>query len=840
MAKIGGAFLLEWRHGQHRVFEGKEMFDQLSSFLAVNGFLPHGYCISWSPPLVLIYVISDLLIFLAYFSMPLAIIHFSRQRPDFPYTRLLWMFAAFIMACGATHLMGAIVLWLPLYPVEAFFKALTAGISVATAIMLWPLIPHAVKIPSLAQLRRVNEELQKQIVERQHVEEQLRQAKEVAEEGLQQERLMLAAIVEYSGDAIIGMTLDGQVTSWNRAAEKIFGYAAEEIIGRSVQILMPQGLAREKDILLTSVRGGLSVTQFETRRQCKDGRLIDVSITVSPVRDRAGKIIGASKITRDISESKKAEAMRLESESQLRTLMRSIPDLVWLKTPEGVYLSCNQRFEGLLGANEKALVGKTDYDFFERELADFFRANDKLAIERDEPSVNEEWLVFADGHRELVETTKTPIFDTQGALIGVLGIAHDITARKAADAELQQHREHLEVLVATRTAELEQAKAAAEAANLAKSAFLSNMSHEIRTPMNAIFGMVNLLRRGGVTPKQAERLDKIDAASEHLLGTINDILDLSKIEAGKMTIEALPVVVSSLLTNVSSMVTGRAQAKGLTLRIETETFPHHLQGDPNRLQQAMLNLATNAIKFTAKGGITLRASLLEETAASATIRFAVQDTGIGVTAEVLPRLFQSFEQADNSITRQYGGTGLGLAITRRLAQLMGGDAGADSTPGVGSTFWFTARLDKREVSGGVATQPATDAEHQLRQQCQGWRILIVDDEPVNLEVAQLFMEDSGLMVDTATDGVEAVRRARETPYAAILMDMQMPNLDGLEATRQIRQLPDYAEVPILAMTANAFVEDRTRCLEAGMNDFLVKPFNPDQLFSILYKWLAKK
>jgi two-component system sensor histidine kinase/response regulator len=816
------------------------MFDQLSSFLAINGFLPHGYCISWSPPLVFIYVISDLLIFLAYFSMPLAIVHFSRQRPDFPYRGLLWMFAAFIMACGSTHLMGAIVLWLPLYPVEAFFKALTAGISVATAIMVWPLIPHALKIPSVAQLRRVNEDLQSEIAERKRIEEQLNLAKEAAEEGLQQERVMLAAIVEYSDDAIIGMTLEGKVSSWNRAAEKIFGFAAEEIVGHSVLALIPPAHASEEDKLLASIRSGISITQFETRRQCKDGRLIDVSITVSPIRDRAGKVIGASKITRDISASKRAETLRLESETRLQTLMRSIPDLVWLKTPEGGYLSCNQRFEELLGATEKALVGKTDYDFFPRELAEYFRANDKLAIEKDGSSVNEEWLVFADGHRELVETTKTPIFDPQGALIGVLGIGHDITARQAADAELQQHREHLEELVTTRTAELEQAKAAAEAANLAKSAFLSNMSHEIRTPMNAIFGMVNLLRRGGVTPKQAERLDKIDAASEHLLGTINDILDLSKIEAGKMTIEALPVVVSSLLTNVSSIVSGRAQAKGLALRIESETFPHHLQGDPNRLQQALLNLATNAVKFTAQGGITLCASLLEETPETVMVRFAVEDSGIGISAEVLPRLFQSFEQADNSITRQFGGTGLGLAITRRLAQLMGGDAGAESTPGVGSTFWFTACLKKTEAAAAVARQQAIDAEQQLRQQCQGWRILVVDDEPVNLEVAQLFMEDSGLMVDTATDGLEAVRLARENLYAAILMDMQMPNLDGLEATRQIRQLPAFAEVPILAMTANAFVEDRTRCLEAGMDDFLVKPFNPDQLFSILYKWLAKK
>ena len=690
------------------------MFDELSSLLAVNGYLPHGYCISWSTPLVLTFVISDILIFIAYSSMPVALVYFARRRRDFPYRWLLWLFAVFIMACGLTHLMGAVVLWLPMYGLDALLKALTALVSVVTAFVLWPLIPQALKLPSPDQLKQANAELQREIAERKRIEEALRLAKEVAEEGLQKEQLMMAAIVESSEDAIIGMTLDGAVTSWNRAAEKIFGYTAEEVLGRYFfGFNAPEHRKDEEQTILASVRRGESVVQFETERLCKDGRVIDVSVTLSPIRDLTGRIVGASKIARDI------------------------------------------------------------------------------------------------------------------------------TARREAEVELEQYRHHLEELVASRTAELAQAKEAAEAANLAKSAFLANMSHEIRTPMNAILGMAILLRRSGVTQAQAERLDKIDTAAEHLLATINSILDLSKIEAGKFLLEDAPVSINGLLTNISSIMSERAQSKGIALLVRSGSFPLNLYGDPTRLQQALLNYVTNALKFTDSGSVTLRAVSQEEGSEWVRIRFEVQDTGIGIPPEIVPRLFSAFEQADNSTSRKYGGTGLGLAITRRLAELMGGEAGVESIPGNGSTFWFTVCLKKKEGQGALAPAVITDAERLVRQHYQGRRLLIVDDEPVNLEVAQLFLEGSGLVVDTAEDGLEAIRRVQETSYSLILMDMQMPRLDGLEATRQIRDLPALRQIPILAMTANAFAEDKARCLASGMNDFLVKPFGPDELFAILLKWLEK-
>jgi hypothetical protein len=687
----------------------------------------------------------------------------------------------------------------------------------------------------------------------------------------------------------------------------------------------------------------------------------------------------------------------------LRTLIDTLPDLIWLKDPKGVYLACNRRFEQFFGAREQIIVGKTDYDFVGRELADFFRAQDAIAMEKDAPSVNEEEVAFAsDGHHEFLETTKAPMRDAAGDIIGVLGIGHDITERKHAaevdaflsqagsktsgepffeslarflaqtlqmdyvcidrlegdqlnattlaiwcdghfednvtyalsdtpcgdvvgqkiccfpasvsqsfprdqalqnlraesyigttlwshtgqpigliavigrrpltnrlqaeitmervavraagelerligELEIRELNADLEQRVFARTADLEsanqaltQAKEVAEAASLAKSAFLSNMSHEIRTPMNAILGMSHLLRRTDLNPMQIDRLDKIQTASDHLLQVIDDILDLSKIEAGKFVLEDVPVSVNSLLTNIDSIMGARARDEGLDLQVQSDTFPPNLQGDPTRLQQAILNYVTNAIKFTTEGSVILRATRLQETADALRVRFEVADTGIGISPDILPRLFMPFEQADNSTTRRYGGTGLGLVITRRLAELMGGEVGVESVPGVGSTFWFTALLKKKERRNELAPAAAIDAESLTRHRYQGSRILLVDDEPVNLEVARFLLEGSGLMVDTATNGEEALVLVREMTYAVILMDMQMPKLDGLEATRQIRALPRYRNVPIVAMTANAFAEDKLRCLEAGMNDSLIKPFVPDMLFSTLLKYLERR
>ena len=398
----------------------------------------------------------------------------------------------------------------------------------------------------------------------------------------------------------------------------------------------------------------------------------------------------------------------------LLKIINTLPVRVFWKDSDSRYLGCNEQFAADAGLKQPIdIVGKDDCQFCWAAQAAQYRSDDYDVMTKCLPKLAyEEQQTRSNGQVAWLLTSKVPFKYDDSAKVGVLGVYEDITDRKAAETDLKQHRHRLEELVAARTSDLEhlnraltQANEAADAAKRAKSAFLSNVSHEIRTPMNAILGMAHLLRRAELSHTQIDRLDKIECASDHLLQVISDILDISQIEAGKLLLADGPVSLDGLLSSVYSSMSVRAKAKGLKLRIERDTLPPNLFGDPTRLQQALLNYVSNAIKFTKEGSITLRVVKEHETDAGVLVRFEVEDTGLGISAETLPRLFRAFEQADSSSTRTYGGTGLGLVISRRLAELMGGDVGVKSAPGVGSTFWFTAHFSKKVRLGGFPPPP---------------------------------------------------------------------------------------------------------------------------------------
>ncbi|KAB2968039.1 response regulator [Zoogloea sp.] len=807
----------------------------------------------------------------------------------------------------------------------------------------------------------------------------------------------LRVIVDKLLCGILLVDKEGRILQVNQAAAAIFGYESGGLVGESVEILIPPSKATQHQVWRTDFAQEATVLGVERPIFAlhRDGSTVPIQLGLvrieipgnayylASVVDLKTHLHFEQSITRSNAEleSKVAELQQatriiqdrssdlLAIQKKLEAILNGNPAPIMVVDTEGICTHWNAACEKFFGLSAARIVGTRDqwrafYDQQRPTMADLI-VHGVTDIQSWYPSpvtaseIAEggfQYEGYYDSLGKWLHITAAPLLDEHGMVIGAVETLLDVTAQKEAQAQAVAAKEQ------------------AENATRAKSIFLANMSHEIRTPMNAIMGLTHILRREATTRSHTEKLGLIAHAADHLLAVINDILDISKIEAGKVELERIDFDLDNLLNRISSIIAPRAREKNIEFIVDAAGLPTRLNGDPTRLGQALINYLSNAIKFTEQGSIVLRGRLMEDDGQQILLRFEVEDSGIGIPAEQLALLFQAFTQADSSTTRQYGGTGLGLAINKHLAELMGGTVGVSSQPGQGSTFWLTARLGRvdrahparsdafshlralvvddvamtqmvhsqilrqlglrpsiassgeaalaaveaAEAAGepfdiifidlnmpdmdGTATlgairqlqlsrQPACilvtstddsdivasalDAGYEtvllkpagrkmfenvlqrhfqttqsspasppetpqasLARRFPGARILVMEDEGINQMVAQEFLEEVGFAVTLADNGQEGLERAREQAFDLILTDMQMPVMDGLSATRAIRQLPGCATVPIIAMTANAFAEDRHNCLMAGMNDFITKPVDPEVLFSVMLHWLS--
>jgi len=655
-------------------------------------------------------------------------------------------------------------------------------------------------------------------------------------------RFLVDTVQDYG---IYMLDVTGRVKSWNSGAERIKGYRTEEIIGQdfaSFYTAEDQAAGEPARALAAAAR--LGVYAAEGWRVRKNGNRFWASVVITAAHDLDGKLVGFAKITRDLTE-------RTVEEEQRQLIVEAVPNGMLIVDEQGMITLANSAIERIFGYERGAMLGKSietlvpqSYRHGHLALRAAF-AGDTAA--RSMAAGRSLTGLRADGSAIPIEVMLSPVATPRGRI--VVATVVDITARRAAEQALQG------------------ATVAAEAATRTKSAFLANMSHEIRSPMNAILGMLQLLLGTELTARQRDYGTKAHSATRSLLHLLNDILDFSRIEAGRVDLEIRPFSLDTMIGEISGILSATMGTKDLELVFSIDPdVPEHVSGDELRLRQVLLNLIGNAIKFTQAGEITVWVRQVAQDAGYSEIEFAVRDTGIGIAPEQLSAIFEEFGQAEASTTRRFGGTGLGLSISQRLVSLMGGSLAVESEPGVGSRFHFTLRLktigdavtdpgrigrrlrnpvrmqaaDDQELVGGAiadTVEPLSPGSPLGQHRLAGLRLLVVDDNPINQQVAEELLSNEGAQVAVASSGRSGVAMALagDPPFDAVLMDIQMPGMDGYEATRLLRREARTHTLPIIAMTANAMESDKVACAAAGMNDHVAKPIDLEALIATILR-----
>ncbi|CAK0746123.1 two-component system, sensor histidine kinase and response regulator [Azospirillaceae bacterium] len=934
------------------------MIEWILEFFSTDRFIPHGFCLTWRPDVFLANVISDSIIAVSYFSIPLAIVYFTIKRRDVTFYKVSYLFCAFIITCGITHVMSIWVLWVPDYGVEALTKLVTAAVSLPTAILLWLLMPAALKLPTQRDVEQKNAELL--ALNSRLTASACEQAEVTA--ALRESENRYRGLVESQIDIILRIGPDGTFTFCNETACRIFGYSNEELIGRTwTDFVVPEDHSETATVIAASLAPPHPRVRVVNRILTQEGERWYAweGMAVAGGADMVVQAVG-----RDITRDKASEQRVRELLDFNNKIITECPVGILVYRASGICVLANAAAARIVGGSVDELL-KLNFNKIKSWCSD------------GAPDSGFDFLQGKDASRRNIHFVTTfgrtfwadyyyMTFSRAGEP-HLLFILNDVTAwREAEDA-------------------LTEAKQLAQAADRAKSEFLANMSHEIRTPMNAIIGLSQLVLQTELTDGQRDYCDKTLTSAQALLNILNDILDFSKVEAGRLELESRDLNIDTLMVNLATITAANAREKNIEILFSVASdVPRHVVGDAMRLQQILINLIGNAIKFTNVGEVVLSIRRLTNDRERITLEFSVADTGIGIPDDQLARLFLPFSQGDNSTTRRFGGTGLGLVISSRLVTMMGGEIAVESEFGKGSTFRFTAvfgasdgpdarsavqqslpeglsvlvvddnptaRTILTETAGvigckGLAVESGSEAVRLFEQASEvppaeivlmDWqmpdmdgleacrkirensihepppmvimvsaygrdimmrrshelgivpdaylekpvtastlldtvvniysarartnepppyktpspvsstlllseiRVLVVEDNAINLQVARDILTNMGASVDVANDGREALNWFEDDgiEFDAILMDVQMPGIDGYEATRRIRLSPRGRTIPIIAITANAMPADRQKCMEVGMSDYLSKPFDIRQVAEVVAKWVGR-